>query len=420
MSDKVDVLIQSIRRSFVQAGVDGAMTSSTLKMLVSTLKVSALTYNQALMTEWENDPAGLLALQLCQPMDMFEGKLMEHSEARSRHLKADWVEQMINDLPSLIQDAEEAQRALATMAASDSEWDELFIHGHRIHVASPANGLAAGGTVVNPGCKGKHRIEQKAMQRRRGPGDEVPYRSLVDIARLTFKFPTSAALLTCINAFKQADSEGLVKLQWVDNKFARPTPLGYSDVNLGVGVPVASGRTHIAEVQLTVDSFQTAKDLAHVAYEKIRSTIPDQKAQSIIAHELKRPGSVRNDYFNNIVSIFELATAAQVKDMRDIVFIGIDWPTWWNPLNMIRPVRLSQDELLTLKAFRICESSSSSPVEFADVLQQIRQTWGCEANFEQFVREKLPTVVLEAKRQWLRKVPNAISLAMQLIFGEAG
>ena len=47
---------------------------------------------------------------------------------------------------------------------------------------------------------------------------------------------------------------GAFHVAWVDNKFQSPSALGYSDVNLGLLLPVGDDRKHVAECQLLLSS----------------------------------------------------------------------------------------------------------------------------------------------------------------------
>ena len=58
----------------------------------------------------------------------------------------------------------------------------------------------------------------------------------MDLARLTVSFDTVAALLECIADLLRADSDGKLRVCWLDNKFRAPSALGYRDVNVGVAV----------------------------------------------------------------------------------------------------------------------------------------------------------------------------------------
>ena len=50
-------------------------------------------------------------------------------------------------------------------------------------------------------------------------------------------------------------------------------------------------------------------------------------------------------------AVFELAEAVRAK--KKIVFLGLRWPAWWNPMRWISIVRLDLDEALTLANFQV-------------------------------------------------------------------
>ena len=56
-------------------------------------------------------------------------------------------------------------------------------------------------------------------------------------------------------------------------------------------------------------------------------------------------------YFSDIRTVFELAEAVRAK--KKIVFLGLRWPAWWNPMRWISIVRLDLDEALTLANFQV-------------------------------------------------------------------
>ena len=121
--------------------------------------------------------------------------------------------------------------------------------------------------------KRRERVEEKA-QARQGTAASPPYDGLVDIARITLAFRTAAGLVACVRCLMQMHERHELKLIWIDNKFPRPNALGYRDVNVGVGIHLASGRVHICEVQLNLQAILDAKDQGHFAYEHIRSMLP--------------------------------------------------------------------------------------------------------------------------------------------------
>ena len=58
------------------------------------------------------------------------------------------------------------------------------------------------------------------------------------------------------------------------NKYASPTPMGYSDFNLCAGVVLSDGTTYLCEIQLNHIEMIAAKKEAHVHYEKVREELP--------------------------------------------------------------------------------------------------------------------------------------------------
>ena len=45
--------------------------------------------------------------------------------------------------------------------------------------------------------------------------------------------------------------------------------------------------------------------------------------------------------------------AASIRAKKKIVFLGLRWPAWWNPMRWIGVVRLDVDEALTLASFQV-------------------------------------------------------------------
>ena len=61
------------------------------------------------------------------------------------------------------------------------------------------------------------------------------------------------------------------------NKWKFPTPLGYSDLNMVLGVPLEgryAGVEYLCEVQLNLQEMLREKNEAHQPYEFIRSRLP--------------------------------------------------------------------------------------------------------------------------------------------------
>ena len=50
-------------------------------------------------------------------------------------------------------------------------------------------------------------------------------------------------------------------------------------------------------------------------------------------------------------AVFELAESVRAK--KKIIFLGLRWPAWWNPMWWISIIRLDLDEALTLANFQV-------------------------------------------------------------------
>jgi len=119
--------------------------------------------------------------------------------------------------------------------------------------------------AIEPGLKGKARALEKANN---DYGGEV--RQLRDLARMTLKNKRCLSMVQAIAAMREAG----ITFLGLKNKYRNPTPMGYRDINLNVGIPLKDGRVHIGEVQVNLQSMLQAKDKAHEYYEKVRSALP--------------------------------------------------------------------------------------------------------------------------------------------------
>jgi hypothetical protein len=281
-------------------------------------------------------------------------------------------------------------------------------------------------SIINPGLKRRERVEEKANARQ-GTAASPPYDTLVDIARMSLAFRTPAGLVACVRHLLHMHERGELTLFWIENKFQRPSALGYRDVNVGVGIHLANGRVHISEMQLNLQTILNAKDQGHSAYEAIRSMLPilcpgspvkHERIQHVILDELKKPRTATNGYFSDMRAVSELAASVRAK--KKIVFLGLRWPAWWNPMRWICVARLDLDEALTLASFQVRRTRCASPIEKADTLRRLRREWGSEAAFDQFVREELPGTILEAKRRWFRRPVELLMESLAMLLGAAG
>ena len=66
-----------------------------------------------------------------------------------------------------------------------------------------------------------------------------------------------------------------IKVLTLKNKYAFPTPMGYSDFNLCVGIKLDNQVEYVAEMQLNLDEMIEAKNEAREYYEVVRKRLPE-------------------------------------------------------------------------------------------------------------------------------------------------
>lgn len=177
--------------------------------------------------------------------------------------------------PALAQTAPSADALFAAAARAQTvvadaladSWEPHDVgDGHVIKRPAPGKAKPWIDDADDPGPKGKARALEKCQKDYGGD-----FNRLCDLARVTLRYATVSSLLQGL--------EELQALGWtrkrLKNKFGAPTPLGYRDVNASFEVPLGGAGSHVVEVQLNLNAIVEAKAKAHVAYEKIRSALPD-------------------------------------------------------------------------------------------------------------------------------------------------
>ena len=159
--------------------------------------------------------------------------------------------------------APEAQKRLEFLIADKWEADpkkETLLH--------PVPGTAREWVEFadSPGIKSEPRVSEKMKNDYGGHANK-----LKDLARLTLRF-------TSCSRMAHALAEGLqgvgIEVLTLKNKYASPTPMGYSDFNLCAGVVLSDGTRYVCEIQLNHIDMLEAKKEAHVHYEKVREELP--------------------------------------------------------------------------------------------------------------------------------------------------
>ena len=186
-------------------------------------------------------------------------KLIAEPEKRN----ADLV-QVSNDLYTVhVKQAPEAQKKLEELIADTWEADP-----EKATLRHPVQGTAKEWVEFadSPGIKSEPRVSQKMKNDYGGHANK-----LKDLARLTLRF-------TSCSRMAYALAEGLkgagIEVLTLKNKYASPTPMGYSDFNSCVGVVLSDGTRYVCEIQLNHMEMIEAKKQAHAHYEKVRKELP--------------------------------------------------------------------------------------------------------------------------------------------------
>ena len=99
------------------------------------------------------------------------------------------------------------------------------------------------------------------------------------------------------------------------------------------------------------------------------------------------------------------------------MFLGLDWPTWWDPRLWCSPVALTQKEKRLLANFNCSEARCFLPADRGTLLARIREEWGSLDEFDDFVRNELPGVLLAGKRRYATQLRRKFAETAQFLFG---
>eukprot|EP00966_Prymnesium_polylepis_P258500 5971058-Prymnesium_polylepis.1 len=188
-------------------------------------------------------------------------EMLEFAELRPKAV------QQSDDFDTVYAQAAEAQTVLTGKVATRWEIDpdpKLAFLKH------PAKGTAKKWVedADDPGIKGEKRSKEKMEN-----DYENHANCLKDLSRLTLRFTEPKRLCIGMEGLQKAGFRIVI----LKNKWKFPTPLGYSDLNMVLGVPLEgqyAGVEYLCEVQLNLQEMLRAKNEAHKPYEIIRSRLP--------------------------------------------------------------------------------------------------------------------------------------------------
>ena len=97
-----------------------------------------------------------------------------------------------------------------------------------------------------------------------------------------------------------------------------------------------------------------------------------------------------------------------------MLLFSLDWPT---SLCSYVPETIHQ-EAEWLRNFSCETAHCFKPIDRATVLNFIRQEWGSEQAFDEFVHNELPSVLRASKRRYARTFRNEVRNTIDLVLGD--
>lgn len=203
------------------------------------------------------------------------------------------------DIDTLLQDAAAAQQELKRRLAPDTAWaatvmdqhfkdkqQRLLLPGFQTR-QSVAHWVDA---LLDPGIKKQKRIEEKTAYKYKDKAGVLHFERVRDISRLALMFHSAGKLLDAIPFLQE-----VFDVVEIENRFVNPTALGWSDITCLVRIHLPGLQVHIAELQLQLWDYYTARQQAHRHYDFLRSEFP----------RLGVPAEKVDDVTATLLSIFE-------------------------------------------------------------------------------------------------------------------
>jgi hypothetical protein len=141
----------------------------------------------------------------------------------------------------------------------------------------------------------------------------------------------------------------------------------------------------------------------------------------ILASCDKFVGLISPGYFRRLWCVYELATFTHMHGMHQVdapsgkmLLLSLDWPSSFSPF---KRTGLTKKEREWITGFRCRDAGCFKPSDRAIVLQAVRDKFGSEDKFDEFVHVQLLKVLERSKREYSSKLWDVAAESFSMVFG---
>ena len=109
------------------------------------------------------------------------------------------------------------------------------------------------------------------------------------------------------------------------------------------------------------------------------------------------------------------ASADRERGRSKLLLLSLEWPSSFNPF---KRGSLSNHEEEWLSGFSCKHAETYKPKDRAQLLSDIREQWGSEDAFDEFVHTELLSVLRDSKAQYRRQLLDVATRSLELVMGD--